>query len=335
MGLLSPETYPVKISGTGSYVPSTVVSSVELAAKCNSSAEWIHNKLGIHERRVAAANETTSDLAAEAARRALSQAGIGADDLDLLIVATTTPDRLAPSTAAIVQQKLGGTRPYPAFDLAAACSGFLYGLVVGAQFVATGMYERILLVGSDTLSRVTDWNHRDCVYFGDGAGAAVLVRSRPRYGLLAIELATDGNGWDIFTVPAGGAEIPATKESVESGEHFYRHDGKRVFSFAMEAIAPTVRRVLGQAGLTISDIDAVIPHQAGMHALGGLAAQLEIPPSKITTIMKNFGNTAAASVPMALDECHRSGGLKKDDLVLFIGFGAGMSWGAAVLRWDA
>ena len=335
MGLLSPETYPVKISGTGSYVPSTVVSSVELAAKCNSSPEWIYDKLGIHERRVAAANETTSDLAAEAARRALSQAGIGADDLDLLIVATTTPDRLAPSTAAIVQRKLGGGKKYPAFDLAAACSGFLYGLAVGAQFISTDTCRNVLLVGADTLTRVTDWNNRDCVYFGDGAGAAVLARSRPDYGLLAYELGADGTGSELYTVPAGGAERPATLDTVGSGAHFARHDGRNILSFAVEVVPPTVRRVLDQAGVTISDLDAVIPHQASMHTVRTLANHLGVPLSKVTTILKNHGNTGAASLPMALDDCNRRNGLRSGDLVLFMGLGAGMTWGAAVMRWDA
>jgi 3-oxoacyl-[acyl-carrier-protein] synthase III len=333
--LPSREPYPVKIAGTGSYAPKTVISSANLAARLNSSSEWIHNTLGVYERRQVAPAETTSDLAAEAARRALSQAGLTTDDVDLLIVATTTPDRLAPSTATIVQQKLGGTRHYPAFDLAAACAGFLYGLAVASQFLSTGMCECVLLIGSDTLTRITDWNDRDCVYFGDGAGAAVLVRARPDYGLLAIELGADGTGSELYTVPAGGAESPATHDTVRLGAHFARHDGRNILSFAVDVVPPTVRRVLDQAGVTVSDIDAVIPHQASMHTVRTLANCLGVPLSKITTILKNYGNTGAASLPMALDDCNRKNGLKSGDLVLFMGLGAGMTWGAALLRWDA
>jgi len=331
----SPALYPVKIAGTGSYAPETIVSSVDLAARLGSSADWIHEKLGVYERRCAKATETTSDLAVEASRRALSAAGVSVDDVDLLIVATTTPDRITPSTATVVQRKLGGTKLYPAFDLAAACAGFMYGLAVASQFITTGMYQKILLVGCDTLTRITDWNKRDCVYFGDGAGAALLVPARPGYGLLSIELGADGAGSELFTVPAGGAERPASHESVKGAEHFARHDGRSILTFALDAVPPTVKRVLDQAGVTVSEINAVIPHQASIHTVRALADQLQVPMSKITTILKHFGNTGAASLPMALDECNRKMGLKQGDLVLFMGLGAGMTWGAGILRWDA
>lgn len=325
----------VKIVGTGSYAPETVISSVEIAERMGSSAEWIHDTLGIIERRRAAPTETTSDLAVEAGRRALSQAGLRPEDIDLLIVTTMTPDRFVPSTAAIVQHKLGAAQPYAAFDLAATCSGFLYGLAIASQFLSTGVCQRVLLIGSDTLSRFTDWNHRDCVYFGDGAGAAVLVRARPGYGLLAMELGTDGSGWNLVTVPAGGAEKPATLDTVQSREHFYQHNGRNVMGFALDALPPIVRRVLDQANLTTDDIKAVIPHQPSMYTLRALFEQLEIPFSKVTTVLERFGNTGAASMPMALDDCCRKGVLKKDNLALLVGFGAGMTWGTAVMRWDA
>jgi len=234
-----------------------------------------------------------------------------------------------------VQQKLGGNRHYPAFDLAAACAGFIYGLAVASQFIATGMYECVLLIGSETLTRVTDWNQRDCVYFGDGAGAAVLVRARPDYGLLAIELGADGSGWDLFTVPAGGAEKPASHQTVESGEHFSRHNGSSILNFAVNAVPQAVTRVLAESGLTTADIEAVIAHQASMQTLRALADQLNIPFSRMTTIIKSFGNTGAASLPMTLDERRRGEGLNQDDFVLFMGLGAGMTWGAAVMRWEA
>jgi len=324
----------VKIAGTGSYAPARVISSSSLAERLGSSLDWINNTLGVYERRQAAPSETTSDLAAEAARRALSEANLTTNDVDLLIVATTTPDRLAPSTATIVQHKLGGNRHYPAFDLAAACAGFIYGLAVASQFIATGMYECVLLIGSETLTRVTDWNQRDCVYFGDGAGAAVLVRARPDYGLLAIELGADGSGWDLFTVPAGGAEKPASHQTVESGEHFSRHNGSSILNFAVNAVPQAVTRVLAESGLTTADIEAVIAHQASMQTLRALADQLNIPFSRMTTIIKSFGNTGAASLPMTLDERRRGEGLNQDDFVLFMGLGAGMTWGAAVMRWE-
>ena len=234
----------------------------------------------------------------------------------------------------MVQKKLGGTKRYPAFDLAAACAGFLYGLAVGSQFIATGACQNVLLVGADTLTKVTDWNNRDCVYFGDGAGAAVLTRARPDYGLLALELGADGTRSELYTIPAGGAESPSTYETVASGAHFALHDGRNILSFAVETVPPTVRRVLDQAGITVAEIDAVIPHQASMHTVRTLADSLGVPHSKVTTILKNYGNTGAASLPMALDDCNRRKGLKSGDLVLFMGLGAGMTWGAAVMRWD-
>ena len=327
--------YPVRIVGTGSSAPTTIVTSAELAVRLGTSVDWMRDILGVDERRRAAPTETTSDFATEAGQRALAQAGLAVDDIDLLIVATTTPDRLAPSTAAIVQRKLGATNTYPAFDIAAACTGFLYGLAMGAAFIATGTYRTVLLVGADTLSRVTDWNDRDCVYFGDGAGAAVLVPSDPGYGVLAFDLRADGAQSELYTIPAGGAENPASRDTVGSGAHFARHDGKNILSFAVEAVPSTVRRVLDQAGVTLGDIGAVIPHQASMQTVRAIAGRLGIPLSKITTTLKHYGNTGAASLPMALDDCHRRNGLKRGDLVLFMGLGAGMTWGAAVLRWDA
>jgi 3-oxoacyl-[acyl-carrier-protein] synthase-3 len=326
--------YSLKITGTGSYVPETVISSTELAEGLGSSAEWIHKTLGILERRRAAPNETTSDLATEAGHRALSQAGLTPEDIDLLIVTTMTPDRFVPSTAAIVQHKLGAAKPYPTFDLAAACSGFLYGLTTASQFLSTGLYQRVLLIGAETLSRFTDWSQRDCVYFGDGAAAAVLTPSRAGYGLLAMELGNDATGRNFVTVPAGGAERPASHDTVRSREHFYQHNGRDVFDFALDRIPPIVQKVLDRAGLIIGDLKAVISHQPSLHMLHALSDQLQIPFSKMTTILDRFGNTGAASMPMALDDYCRSRQLKEGDHVLFIGFGAGMSWGVALLRWE-
>lgn len=310
------------------------MSSARIAADLGSSAEWIHDTLGIKERRRAAPHETTSDLAVEAGRRALARAGLSPEDIDLLIVTTMTPDRLAPSTAAIVQHKLGAARSYPAFDLAAACSGFFYGVVTAAQFLSTGQFQRVLLIGADTLSRFTDWSHRDCVFFGDGAGAAVLVPARAGYGLLAVDLGNDGTHRNLVTVPAGGAERPASHDTVRLREHFFRHNGRDVLRFAIDRIPPIVRQVLEKSGLTVCDLDAVVLHQPGMHLLRVLSEELQIPFSKVTTVLARFGNTGAASMAMALDECCRMRQFKDGDVVLFIGFGAGMSWGVGVLQWD-
>lgn len=327
------ELHDVGIVGTGSYAPARVVTNEELARLVPTDPQWVFDKLGIRERRIAADGETTSDLAVMAARAALESASLQPGDIDLLIVATATPDRPSPSTATIVQRKLGSWG-YPAFDIAAVCSGFVHGVVIATQFVATGSCRRALVVGADMFSRITDWTSRECVYFGDGAGAVVLSRCEPGYGVTATDLGADGRSWECFTVPAGGSERPASTATLENREHFYRQNGPAVYEFAVSTIPGAINRVLARAGVTADEIDLVVPHQAGVHALHEVARRSGIPVAKFVTVMDRFGNTAGASVPMALDDAVRTGRVGSGDRVLLVGFGAGMTWGSALLRWS-
>ena len=322
----------VKIAGTGSYVPERTVTNRELEQRVPTSDRWIQENLGIRARRIAAPAQATSDLAAEAARRALADAATMPKDVDLIIVATATPDRLAPPTACIVQDKIGAYNA-AAFDLGAVCSGFLYGLSVGAQFIAANVYQRVLIIGADTFSRITDWDDRSCVFFGDGAGAAVVTHAQDGEGLLAIDLYADGRGKWNFTVPAGGSELPASQQTVTEKLHTYRMNGKAVFETATAVLPDAILEILARCNMTVGDIDLLIPHQPSINILKVTAEKIGLPFEKVMTNMDRYANTTGGTVPIMLDEVNRAGLLNSGTLIAFAAVGSGWTWAAALMRW--
>lgn len=322
----------VQIVGTGSYLPDRILTNDDLAQRIDTSDEWVFSRLGVRQRHIASDDQASSDLAAEAGQRAIADAGLTPKDIGLVIVATATPDRLSPSTACITQYKLG-IPPCPAFDVSAVCSGFVYGLTVASHLLLYQPDRHALVVGADTFSRITDWGSRDAVFFGDGAGAVVLAPCSPDRGLLAYVLGADGRGWENFTVPAGGSEIPATKETVAAGKHFFIHNGKAVYETASVVLPKAILQVLDRAGLGIQDVSWVVPHQPSVRILKNVADTLGLPFSKVLTNMDRCANTAGACIPLVLDQANRQGKFERDDIVVFAGVGAGWTWGTAVLRW--
>jgi 3-oxoacyl-[acyl-carrier-protein] synthase-3 len=312
-------TRHVRIAGTGSYVPENVVSNAVLAERVPTNSKWIEANLGIRERRVARDNEFTSDLAARAGLRAVEAAGVGKNDVDLVIVATATPDRKAPSTACLTQYKMGITNSCPAFDISAVCSGFLYTMTVACQFIRTGMYRNVLIIGADTFSKITDWSSRDCVFFGDGAGAVVLQAVTQDTGLFSSVLYADGRGHEGFTVYPGH-------------QHFTMN-GKAVYETGTSVLTAAIREVVTKNGFTMKDIAAVIPHQPSLRLLQKTAELLEIPFERIHTNMDRYANTSGGTIPLLLDEVYRAGRLQRDDLVVFAAVGSGWTWGASLYRW--
>jgi 3-oxoacyl-[acyl-carrier-protein] synthase-3 len=298
-----------------------------------TSDDWITTRTGIRERRLAAENETTSDMAVEAAKRAMAKAGVTPDQIDLIIVATITPDRLFPSTACIVQDRIGAVRA-AAFDLEAACSGFVYALEVGSQFVASHTYNTVLIIGAEKMSAFVDWTDRNtCVLFGDGAGAAVLQHRPDSQGLLTTCLGSDGGKSELLQVPGGGSACPATADSVSKKLHFLRMDGKETFKNAVNAMVSAANEVLGRCGVAVDQLACIIPHQANQRILSAVAERLEAREDQLYVNVDRYGNTSAASVAIALDEAVSQGRIKRGDLVLLVVFGAGLTWGAALIEW--
>ena len=322
----------VKIIGTGSYLPERILSNKELEQMVSTDSAWIENNLGIKERRIAATNESTSDLAAKAAVNAIKDANLTVEDIDLIIVATATPDRLAPSTAAIVQDKICAYNAV-AFDISAVCSGFLYGMSVATQFIASGVYDNIVVVGADTFSKITDWKRRDAVFFGDGAGAAVFSNGSENEGFLSMRLYTDGRGKFNFTIPAGGSEIPASADSIEKGLHYFQMNGRAVYETGTEVLPKAINQVLSDTGLTVSDIDFMIPHQPSIKILQKTAEIIGLDWEKVMTNMDRYANTSGGTIPILLDEVNKSGKLKKGDNILFAAVGSGWTYGAAIIKW--
>lgn len=323
----------VKIIGTGSYTPETIYTNQFLETILETSDEWIRDNLGIRERHIASEGEATSDIAANAALRAIENSGISKDDIDLIIVATATPDRLAPSTAAIVQDKIQAYNAV-AFDIAAVCSGFLYGMSVASQFIASGVYDNVLVIGADTFSRITDWKRRDAVFFGDGAGAAVFSSGNVNEGFLAFRLYTDGRGKWNFTIPAGGSEIPASNKTVEKGLHYFQMNGRAVYETGTKVLPMAINQVLSDTGLTIYDIDYMIPHQPSIRILQKTAEIIGLPWEKVMTNMDKYANTSGGTIPILLDETNRAGKLKKGNTILFAAVGSGWTYGASILKWS-
>ena len=323
----------VKIIGTGSYVPDTVLTNEEIEKTVETNAKWIEKTLGIRERRIACIDQATSDLAVEAGKSAIQNSGIEINLIDLIIVATSTPDRISPSTACIVQDKLKAYNSV-AFDVAAVCSGFLYAMSVAAQFIRSHVYDNVLVIGADKFSYITDWTDRNCVFFGDGAGAAILSHADTDEGFLAFRLYSDGRGKNCFTVPAGGSEMPSSEETIRNGSHYFKMDGKAVFNTGIEVLPLAIKQVLNDTNIKIEEVDYLIPHQPSIGILRETARRIGLPFEKVMTNMDKYANTSGGTIPIMLDEVHKSGKLQNGSTVLFAAVGAGWTYGASILRWS-
>ena len=326
-------TRNVKIIGTGSFLPEKVYTNQYLSSLVDTTDEWVQKNLGIKERRIVEPYQLTSDLAAEAGRRAISDAGLKPDDIDLIIVATATPDRLAPSTACIVQDKLKAYNSV-CFDLGAVCSGFLFSMSTAAQFIASGAYDNVLIIGADTFSKITDWSRRDCVFFGDGSGAAVLSHAKEDEGFLAFRLYSDGRGRWNFTIPGGAMEYPMSIENVNKGLRFFQMNGKAVFETGTKVLSQAILQVLKDTGLSVHDIDYMIPHQPGIKLLQETAKIIGLPFERVLTNMDKYANTSGGTIPILLDEAKKAGKLIKGKVILFAAVGSGWTWGASLIKWN-
>ncbi len=323
----------VKISALGAYVPPRVLTNKDFEKMVETTDEWILSRTGIRERHVVDKGVATSDLATEAARNALAQRGLAASDLDAIVVATVTPDMLFPSTACLVQHKLGAEGVW-GFDLSAACSAFLYALQTGAQFVATGAHKKVLVIGADTMSSILDYTDRaTCILFGDGAGAVILEPAEDGVGLIDFEHEVDGSGGCSLYMPGGGSLHPASHETVDKKMHFVHQDGQAVFKYAVRKMGDTCERLLARNGVTAADIDCFIPHQANQRIIKATADRVGLPPEKVIINIDRYGNTTAGTIPLAMQTACEDGRLKKGDLVLLASVGAGFTVGATLLRW--
>jgi len=322
------------ISGTGSYLPEKILTNFDLEKMVDTTDEWIVSRTGIRQRHMAAPEQATSDLATEAGRKALEMAGVDPADLDLIIVATLTPDHYFPSTAGFVQRNLGASKA-AAFDLEAACTGFIYALTVGDLFIRSGTYRKVLVIGAEVLSKFLDWEDRDtCVLFGDGAGAAVLVPgSDGTRGILSTHLHSDGTMAELLYAPAGVSRMPITKEGIDQKLNTVKMRGHEVFKVAVTRLSEVVDEVMQANGLGEEDIDFLVPHQANLRIIKATAKKLNLPMEKVIVTVDRHGNTSAASVPLALDAAVRSKRINEGDQVLLEAFGGGLTWGAALVRW--
>lgn len=324
---------PVGIIGTGKYVPERILTNQDLEQMVETNDEWIVTRTGIRERRLASSAEATSDLALEASKRAIAAAGLTAEDIDLIIVATITPDMFFPSTACLLQDKLGAKQA-AAFDLSAACSGFIYGLATASSMISSGMYNHILVVGAETLSRITDYTDRNtCILFGDGAGAVVLGEVAEGRGFRSFELGADGGGGELLKVSGGGSRLPASADSLEAKQHYIYMAGNEVFKFAVRIMGSAAEDALSKAGMTKEDVDLLVPHQANIRIIQSALNRLNLPEEKAMINLDKYGNMSAASIPVALAEAVEQGRVKEGDCLVFVGFGGGLTWGASVLIW--
>lgn len=322
-----------KIIGTGSAVPDRVLTNRDLELMVETTDDWITVRTGIKERRVAAEGEYGSTLATRAAQQALEMAGVDPGDLDLIICGTVTPDFPFPSTACIVQHNLGASKA-AAFDISAACSGFLYGLSIADKFIKTGAATRILVIGVEILSRIVDWTDRNtCCLFGDGSGAVVLAADHGASGILSTHIYSDGNYWELLHQPGPGNRNSATQQLLDSGQVFIKMQGNEVFKLAVRAMEDAAHAALNANGFTIADLDYLIPHQANRRIIDAIGKRLGLGSDKVFVNVERYGNTSAASIPLALDEANRTGALKKDALVLLDAFGGGLTWASVLMRW--
>lgn len=323
----------IGIVGTGSFIPEKVLSNHDLEKIVDTSDEWISTRTGIKERRVLESGKASSDMGIKASKKALEDANLSPEDIDLVIVATMTSDMITPSTACIVQDKLG-CKNAAAFDISAACSGFIYGLSVAYGLIKSGIYKNILLVATEAMSRILDWEDRStCILFGDGAGAAVISEVPEGKGILELELGADGSGTDFLLIPAGGSKCPSTSETIENRGQYLKMEGGEVFKFAVRKIDETCKSIMKKAGLDSDDIDLFIPHQANTRIIDSAVKKLKIPKEKTFVNLNKYGNMSAASIPVALDEALKEGKIKDGDNILLVGFGGGLTWGSAILKW--
>jgi 3-oxoacyl-[acyl-carrier-protein] synthase-3 len=321
------------IAGMGVAVPEKVLTNFDFEKFLDTSDEWITQRTGIHQRRVVSGGQSTATLATDAARAALSDAKVQAPDIDLIICATVTPEMPFPATACFVQDALGA-KDIPAFDINAACSGFIYALTVASQFIQTGAYKRILEVGADTLTRITDYSDRgSCILFGDGAGAVVLEPTdQPGRGILYSVLHADGSGWDYIHVPAGGSRTPASHQTVDARGHYVKMRGRDVYKFAVEKMQWLLEDCMKQCGLSVGDIDMVVPHQVNSRIILSAAEKFSLPMDKVYMNIDRYGNTSAASVPLAMEEARSAGKIGPGSLIILVAFGAGLTWAGSVIR---
>lgn len=327
-------THGVTIAGTGSYLPEKILTNDDLSEFVETSDEWIVTRTGIKERRIAAEGENTSHLGAKAAEKALEQSGITAEEIELIIVATITPDTLTPATACYVQEQLGAKNAV-AFDISAACSGFLYAMKIAKQMIENGAHQNALIIGSEKLSAFVNWEDRTtCVLFGDGAGAAVLRKSEEGEGrIIATDIGTDGKQTGILNIPGGGSACPTTPKNVGENLATMAMSGREVFKHAVTRMKNSANSVIERAGLQPEDISLVIPHQANLRIIDAIADRLAVPNDRIFVNLHKYGNTSAAAIAIALDEAHRQGAMKRGDKIVMVAFGAGLTWAAATIEW--
>jgi len=321
------------IVGTGSFVPDKVLTNLDLEKMVDTSDEWIMTRTGIRERRVVDEKMATSDLAGEAAERALEAAGVSPSEIDLIVVATITPDMSFPSTACLVQDKMGAKKA-AAFDISAACSGFIYGLSVVDQFIRNGTYDTVLLIGAETLSKITDWTDRNtCVLLGDGAGAVILRPTEEDKGILSFYLGADGSAGDLLKLPAGGSRQPPTHETIDKRLHYVKMRGNELFKVAVRVLVRAAEEALSRCNLSNEEVSLLIPHQANIRIMQAAAEKEGIPLSKVYINVDKYGNTSSASIAIALDEAVQEGRIKEGDIVVLDAFGGGLTWGACVIKW--
>ena len=318
------------IKGTGSYAPKNVVKN-DFFESVGSSDKWIYENLGIKERRIST-GETTSDLAYQAGLIAIQDAGLQVEDIDLIIIATATPDRLAPSCACFVQEKLKASNAV-AFDISAVCSGALFATATAVQYIKSGMYKNVLVIGADTFSTITDWNRRDAVFFGDGAGALVLSHTIQDKGFQDFILKTDGTGKEHFTIPAGGSEKPASNDTLSSGEHYFKMNGSQVYKTAIDVVPKCIDEILSKNNCSIDQIKYLLPHQPSIRILQEVARRVGLPFEKVKTNMDRYANTSGGTIPIILDETLKENTFETGDLLLFAAVGAGWTWGTALYKW--
>ena len=323
----------VSIVGTGSYTPEKRLTNDDLSKMVDTSDDWIITRTGIKERRIAAKDEQTSDMAAKAALKALEQANVSAEDVDLILVATATPDMLFPATACFVQKKIGAKNA-ACLDISAACAGFLFGIEIAQQFITSHTHDTVLVIGAEKLTSITNWTDRNtCVLFGDGAGAAVLQHRGRAHGVITTHIGSDGQFTDILFMPGGGSRCPITKDNVDLNLATIHMTGKDVYKQAVIAMLRAAQKALDQAGLSIDDIACVIPHQANLRIIEAIADRLKIPLDRFYVNLDKYGNTSAAAVAIALDEANRSGRIKPGDYILMVVFGGGLTWASTIVEW--
>ncbi len=321
------------ITGTGSYVPKRVMKNVDLEKMVDTSDEWITERTGIKERRIAGSKQAASDLGIEAAKKALESAGVRPRKIDMIMVATVSGDMPVPSTASFIQDKLGAKNA-AAFDLNAACSGFLYGLAMADSFIRAGSFKKILLVGTEVLSRFTDWEDRStCILFGDAAGAVVVEPSMGDSGILSTQLHSNGSMWDLLYLPGGGSRYPVSRDTIKEGVHYLKMKGNETFKVAVRTLEKLVVDTLKANKIKPSELSLLIPHQANLRIIMATAKRLKIPMDKVVVNLDRYGNTSSASIPMALDEAVRTGRVRKNDYILLEAFGGGLTWASVLIKW--